>query len=90
MATVTKKVKKVKTIILELDEKEAGYLLDLLRGHVAGTAIHGPDFIEDGARKGPLGRIGDSLFSAGIKRYYAKYEHDDNLLVTLPEYDKDA
>lgn len=89
MAKATKKVKKVRTVVLELDEKEAGYLLDLLRGHVAGSAVHGP-CLEDGARPGPLGRIGRALLRADIKRHYATYEEPHVMQITLPSYDEDA
>lgn len=56
----------VTTLVLRLDEEEAGYLYDLLKAHVAGPLVHG----------GALGRIGKALeaavdTSAGIERRYA-------------------
>lgn len=54
--------KTVKTIKLQLDEKEAGYLLDLLSGYVAGDLARDP---------APLGRIRLALEDAEVERYYA-------------------
>lgn len=48
-------------IALLLDDHEAGYLLDLLQGHVGGTLTLDYE---------PLGRIRQALNAASVKRLY--------------------
>jgi hypothetical protein len=54
----------VEQIVLELDEEEAGYLLDLLLAHVAGPLVTNPHQ--------PLWRVHTAMREARAKRIRAR------------------
>ncbi len=75
--------KTVKTVevTLTLDEDEAGYLLDMLSAHVAGSLINDHE---------PLGRIRNALKDANAVRKYAikesAYGDRGYAVISRPDY----
>lgn len=68
-------------IALLLDDHEAGYLLDLLQGHVGGTLTLDYE---------PLGRIRQALNAANVTRLYAnvspRYGQDGYAVLDSPSW----